>query len=400
MRDPRLDKLAAVLVQYCAAVKKGDLVTIVGDPIAMKAVEAIYEAVLRAGGYPSYHPRSDNLQELKMRHGSDEQLVHVCPFEEYRLSKCDVLMVLICQSNTKFLGGIEAGKAVMAQASRRGLITMSLQRAAAGKMRYVLTEIPSHAAAQDAEMSLTDYSDWVYRAGMLHLPDPVAAWGKLHEQHETMRAYLRGRSILRFQAPASKGEHGERAHDGTDLTVDVAGQTWVSCAGRDNFPDGEVFSGPRGPQIPYGPHGVDGVVSFALPAIYRGRQVEGIRLKFVAGRVVEASATKNEEYLIMLLDQDEGARGMGEIGIGTNYQVKKYMNNTFFDEKIGGTFHLALGAGLPESGNTNESAMHWDIVCDLRPNPAIPGSAGGTIHADGELIQRDGKFVFRGWPGE
>jgi len=184
MRDSRLDTLADVLVRYSTSVRKDDLVTIVGQPSAMPAVEAIFEAVLRAGGHPSFHSKGENLQELVLRHGSDEQVRHVCPFEEHRLAKCDVLMFLVCPTNTRFLGRTDAKRVAMAQAARRGLITMSLQRKAMGQSRYVLTEIPSHAAAQDAEMSLTDYADWVFRAGFLHLADPVAAWRRLREQQE------------------------------------------------------------------------------------------------------------------------------------------------------------------------------------------------------------------------
>lgn len=164
----------------------------------------------------------------------------------------------------------------------------------------------------------------------------------------------------------------------------------MNCAGRGNFPDGEVFSGPRG---------AEGVVNFTFPSVFRGREVDGVRLRFKGGRVVEASAAKNEEFLLAMLDQDDGARVMGEIAIGTNYELKGTTRNAFFDEKIGGTFHLAVGAGYPETGNANESGLHWDLVCDLRPGAEYPGSPGGTIHADGVLIQRDGQFVLDGWPG-
>jgi aminopeptidase len=382
MRDPRLDKLAEVLVGYCARVKEGDLVTIVAEPLAMPGVEAIFEAVLRAGGHPSFHTRPECLQELMLRHGSDDQIKHVSPFEEHRLARCDVLIVLISPSNTRFLGRCDAAKVAMAQAARRGLITMSFERKARGEVRYVLTEVPSQAAAQDAEMSLTDYANWIYGAGFLHLADPVGAWRALREAQERACAFLRGTSTIRVQAPPSAGSGSARAHDGTDLVIDVSGRRWINHAGGENFPDGEVETGPRA---------VDGVVNFSLPSVYKGKEVDGVRLRFRAGRVTDASATKNEDYLFQLLDQDEGARNAGEFAIGTNYQIKDTSRNTFFDEKIGGTFHIALGAGYPETGNTNQSALHWDLVSDLRP--------GGTIHADAELIQKNGRFLREGWPG-
>ncbi|MFO0827307.1 MAG: aminopeptidase [Phycisphaerales bacterium] len=386
MRDPRLDRLAQVVVRHCAPVRPDDLVTIVGEPRAMVAVEAIYEEVLRAGGHPSFHVRSDRLRELLLRHGSDAQLAHVSPFEAHRLERCDVLIVLIHPLNTRFLASIDPARVARSQAGRRELLATSMRRLAAGSMRYVLTEIPSDAAAQDADMSLADYEDFVYRAGFLHLPDPVAAWRRQFELQEQVANYLRGKRTLRFRVPASDGESGSPPREATDLTVDVSERAWVNCAGGENFPDGEVFSGPRG---------VDGVVHFNLPAVYLGKEVDGVRLRFVDGRVVDASATKNESHLFAMLDMDAGSRIVGEIAIGTNYHVVRPVRNAFFDEKIGGTFHLALGAGYPQTGNTNESALHWDMVCDLRSGPNGPG---GTIHADGELFHQNGSFLVGDWP--
>lgn len=390
MRDPRLDRLAEIVVNHCAPVRAGDLVTIVGEPDCSEGTEAIFEAVLKAGAHPSFHPRSESLQQILLAHGSDQQLRHVCPFEEFRLAHCDVLIVLRSSHNTRFLGGIDASRVATMQAARKGLMSMSMQRGAAGEMRYVLTEIPSLGAAQDAEMSLAQYADMVFRAGFLHLPDPLQAWRTLHAQQERARLFLQDRHTLRFRAPASDGQKGSRPHDGTDLTVDVSGMQWINCAGGQNFPDGEIFSGPRS---------VDGVLNVTHPSVYKGVEVDGVRLEFKDGRVVEASATHNEDFLINLLDQDAGARGAGEIAIGTNYELRDFLRNAFFDEKIGGTFHVALGAGYPETGNTNESGLHWDFVSDLRPNATFPGSPGGTIEADGEVFHRDGRFLAPGWPG-
>ncbi|MBX3389554.1 MAG: aminopeptidase [Phycisphaeraceae bacterium] len=378
MRDPLLDKLARVLVHHCARVEPNDLVTIVGDTGCSEAVEAVFEEALRAGAHPSFHVRSDALHELLLRYGTEVQLRHICPFEDFRLEHCDVLIFLKQPRNTRSPGRIDAANAVLAQAARRGLIAKSLRRAAEDRMRYVLTEIPGHAAAQDAEMSLEQYADRVYRAGFLHLPDPLQEWRRLHACQQSLCDFLSKKSHLRFRVPASA--IGGRL-EGTDLTVDVSSRAWVNCAGGENFPDGEVFSGPRD---------VNGVVTFNFPAVHRGKEMDGIRLRFRDGRVVEASATTSQDHLLKLLDMDEGSRNAGEIGIGTNYQLTEIWKNAFFDEKIGGTFHIALGAGYPETGNTNQSGLHWDLVCDLRN--------GGTIEADGEVIQRDGRFLNPGFP--
>jgi len=251
-----------------------------------------------------------------------------------------------------------------------------LERFAAGELRWVGTLYPTPASAQDAEMSLRAYEKFVFEAGLLHLPDPAAAWQQIFKRQELVREFLQGRKEVRFRTPAADG------HDGTDLRVSVDGGTWINCSGKENFPDGEVFCGPQG---------ADGHVNYTYPAVYNGREVEGVRLVFKGGRVVDASAKKNEAFLIEMLDQDEGARNMGEIAIGTNYAIRSFTRNTLFDEKIGGTFHAAVGAGYPESGSTNESGLHWDMVCDLR--------RGGTVEADGEVFHRDGRFLREGWPG-
>jgi aminopeptidase len=376
MRDPRLDKLADVLVRYSTAVKPGDLVAILCDPVAMPLVEATTEAIIKAGGHPLWVPRAESLSEILLTHGTEEQLRYLSPIQMHMVETIDVQIAIWAEVNTKYTGRMDPARVAMHQASRRPYTKRFMERVGEGSLRWVGTQYPTHAAAQDAEMSLRQYADFVYRAGYLHLDDPAAMWRRIEEQQERVREYLQSKRVLRFRAPPRDGD------DGTDLTVDVSGGTWINCAGRENFPDGEVFAGPQG---------ADGHVNYHYPAVYQGREVEGVRLKFKAGRVVDASAKKNEEFLIKMLDQDEGARNMGEIAIGTNYEIREFSRNTLFDEKIGGTFHAAVGAGYPESGNRNLSGLHWDMVCDLR--------RGGSIEADGEVFHRDGKFLREGWPG-
>lgn len=384
MRDSRLDKLADVIVRYSTRVKPGDLVSIVSEPDAMPLIEAVYEHVLKAGGHPYWWPRSESLDYLRLSMGSDEQLKFLNPVAVAQVEKIDVHIGFWAEQNTKFLSRIDPARAAMAQAARRPISKRFLERAALategkpGGLRWCGTLYPTQASAQDAEMSLREYEDFVFRAGLLHLPDPVAAWEQIRERQQRVCDYLQTKKVLRFRAPARDG------HDGTDLSVDVNPEKsrWINCAGHENFPDGEVFTGPQG---------VDGHVNYTFPAVYQGREVHGVRLQFKGGRVVDASAKKNEEFLIKMLDQDAGARTLGEIAIGTNYSIKNFSRNTLFDEKIGGTFHAAVGAGYPESGSSNESGLHWDMVCDLRE--------GGAIEADGEVFHRDGKFVKSDWPG-
>jgi aminopeptidase len=386
MRDQRLDKLADVLVRYSTRVKKGDLVAIAGEPGAMPLIEATFEAVLKAGGHPFWTPRCEGLQDILMETGNEEQLKYCSPIDLHRVQTIDVQIAFWAEQNTRSMGALDPKRIATHQAARKPWFKIFMERAARstqpGGLRWCGTLYPTLAHAQDAEMSLRAYEEFVFRAGLLHLPDPVAAWKAVYEKQERVRGYLQGKKALHFKVAAHGG------HDGTNLRVDVSKATWINCGGMENFPDGEVFAGPTMPSM--GGFGVEGHVNYTFPAVYQGREVEGVRLKFSGGRVVDAHAKKNEKFLIEMLEQDAGARNLGEIAIGTNYSITDYTKNTLFDEKIGGTFHAAVGAGYPESGNSNESGLHWDMVCEMRKRAGCPG---GEISADGEVFYRDGQFL-------
>ncbi len=381
MRDQRLDKLAQVITQYSTSIRKGDLVAIVCDQVAFPAVEAVYEAAIKAGAHPCWVPASEDLTEIMLEQATDAQIEYVSPLQMNLVESADVFIKFWAETNTRRFSDIEPERLAKQSAARKPFLTRFMNRAAEGELRWCGTLFPTPASAQDAEMSMRAYEDFVFRAGLLHLDDPIAAWRKLAEQQARLCEWLQQRKVLRFRHP------GTGRNDETDLTVDVDGGTWINCCGHENFPDGEVFAGPQG---------VDGVVHYTFPGVYQGREVEGIRLEFKGGRCVDASASKNEAFLISMLDMDEGARTLGEIAIGTNYAIKQFTKHTLFDEKIGGTFHAAVGAGYPESGSSNESGLHWDMVCDMRPSNDTPG---GTIEADGEVFHRDGQFLQSGWPG-
>lgn len=372
MPDPRLEKLADVLVNYSTAVKPGDLVRITGPIVGRALVSAIYGAVLRAGGNPVVVMQPDECAELKLALGSDAQLRFEDPLAQHAIETIDVSISMWGQDNTKALSGFAPAKQALVSQARKKYLATFMQRFGDGKLRWVGTQFPCHAAAQDAEMSLSAYEDFVFRAGLLHLDDPAAAWQEISARQQRVVDFLNTKRELRFVTPA-----------GTDLRVAVAGRTWINCDGHENFPDGEVFTGPI-------EDATQGVVQYSFPAVHGGREVDGIRLEFRDGKVVDASAAKGEDFLIAMLDQDAGARVLGEIAIGTNYSITRYSKNTLFDEKIGGTFHAALGAAYPESGGKNESGLHWDMVCDLR--------AGGQIFADGQLISQNGCFLDASWP--
>jgi len=378
MRDPRVDKLAAVLVEYSTQIKAGQVVRLTGDPVAMPLLEALYEKLIQAGAHVLPRISPGVFGELFYHHASDDQLQYLSPIVQQEIETIDASIGIWADTNTKAMTSVDPKRQAMASTARKPLWKTFMTRAAEGELKWVGTQFPTDASAQDAEMSLREYEDFVFKAGLLDEPDPVAAWRKVAEKQQKLTDYLNdGRKEIHYKAA-----------NGTDLKVNIEGMTWINCCGRENFPDGEVFTGPN-LDAPDG--GVNGVVKYSFPAVHHGRECDGIELTFEKGICVDAKASKNQQFLQDMLDQDEGARKFGEVAIGTNYSITRYTKNTLFDEKIGGTFHAAVGAGYPETGNTNESGLHWDMVCDLRE--------GGTICVDGEVISRDGQFIFEGWPG-
>jgi aminopeptidase len=241
-----------------------------------------------------------------------------------------------------------------------------MRRAAEDSYRWSLTLFPTHAYASEAGMSLPAYEDFYYAACLAVDGDPVGAWERQSEQTRRLAEWIQGKEEVRVQA------------DGTDITLGVAGRNWIPCVGEHNMPDGEFFTGPV-------EDAVNGEICFSFPASYGGRTVSGVCLRFEDGKVVDASAESNEDFLLETLDRDDGARRLGELGIGCNPRITRYMKNTLFDEKIDGTVHLALGNGLPEVGGKNVSQLHWDIVKDLRD--------GGRLELDGNVVQESGRWL-------
>lgn len=377
MTDPRIEKLAKVLVHYSIPVRKGDLVHLTGNLESSPLIEVLYEEVLRAGGHPWVRLVPASCTEALIRVGSDEQLAYCGPLDKAPGQKADAVIKIWSDPNTKAMSGADPARQAMRSKALRPLMQSHMKRAAlpedhANHIRWTGTLLPTLGHAQDAEMSLRDYEDFVFRAGKLHKKDPVAEWKKLGKQQQKLADRLEKAKVMRFRTP-----------DGTDIRFGIDGRHWINCDGRNNFPDGEVFTGPI-------ENATEGVVQYRFPAVYGGREVRDIRLEFKAGRVVDASASTNETFLFQMLDQDKGSRVLGELALGSNYGIKKHTKNILFDEKIGGTFHLALGAAYPESGGKNRSALHWDMICDLRN--------GGTVEVDGEVISRNGKFLNPGWP--
>ena len=366
MIDSRVDRLAEVLVSYSTRVGRGDVVLIESSALAAPLVRAVYRRVLEAGGHPHTRISIEGVAEHLLKNGSDEQLAWLNPTRLEEFERVDVRMVFDSEVNTRSLTGVDPTRQAIAARARERLRDVQLERAANGEMRWVVTLFPTNASAQDAEMSLSQYEDFVFAAGLLEHDDPLAEWRRFGERVGRLGAWLGTKDEIRVVS------------NGTDVTLGVGGRTWIPCDGKENFPDGEVFTAPIETRV-------DGTVDFTFPAAFQGRVIEGIRLRFQEGEVVEARARRGQAFLDEMLGLDEGARRVGEFAFGLNESIQEFTRNTLFDEKIGGTMHLALGKAYPESGGTNRSALHWDLVCDLRP--------GSEVYADGELVYRDGHFL-------
>jgi aminopeptidase len=364
--DPRVDKVAGVLVNYSVAVKRGDLVLIrVLDPLAEPLAEEVFKHVLLAGGNATFLMAPTNANEIFFKYASDEQIDFINPVQKWLWENADVMITLIAESNTKALSRVDPARLTRASKARTPLTKTFMERQASGALRWTLTQHPTPAAAQDAEMSLAEYADFVYGASMIHLEDPVAYWQQVSTEQQRLVDWLDGKDKVEV-----KGEN-------VDLTLSIKGRKFINADGKKNFPDGEIFTGPV-------EDSVNGWIRFTYPAIYNGREVDGIELYFESGKIVKASAKKGEELLLSTLDTDAGARYLGEFAIGTNKGVTQFTRNILFDEKMGGTIHVAAGASYPDTGGKNESAIHWDMICDMR--------SGGEIFVDGELFYKDGEF--------
>jgi aminopeptidase len=366
MLDPRIDAWARTLVTYSAPVKPGDVVAIDGDVAARPLLQAIYRESLRVGAFPVVIPRLSELNGDLLRAGSDEQIAWISPIERWARGEADVLIRVLAEENTKALSGVDPERQIARKRSTGELLRRMMERSAADELQWTLTLYPTNAYAQDAEMSTPGFAAFVFAACKLDADDPVAAWREQAAKQQRLIDWLDGKQEIHLRGPE------------TDLRLAVAGRRWINADGTKNFPDGELFTGPV-------ETATEGVVRFSYPVVTDGREIHDVRLRFEAGRVVEASAGRGEAYLLETLDADPGARCLGEFAFGTNFDITRFTKNILFDEKIGGTVHMALGAGYPETGSTNESAIHWDLICDLRD--------GGSVDVDGEPFLRDGRYL-------
>jgi len=367
MLDIYNEKLAKLAVNYSLKVKKGDRIVIMGPSLAQDLFLALQIEILKAGGHPLLIPQLEGEQELFFQYASDEQLGY---FDDIYLSMAkqfDGLVQIFGDYNPKKMTLVDPKKMGIMQgaAKRFEMRKIMNERELKGEVHWVVIPYPCHSYAQEANMDLYSYTDFVEKALLLDKEDPIKEWQDIQMKQEHIVNYL---------------NQVERVHvlgEDTDLTVSVEGRKWINCCGQNNLPDGEVFTSPV-------ENFTNGHIRFTYPGIYQGKEIENIYLEFEKGKVIKATADKGQNLLDEIL-KIRNANKLGEFAIGTNYGIQKFTKNMLFDEKIGGTMHCALGLGIPEAGSKNLSTIHWDILKDMK----IPGS---RIIADDQTVYEESKW--------
>jgi len=368
MTDSSYLKLAKILVEHSSEVKPGDRVAIETTTNAAPLVEEIYKLVLQRGGHPHVLLNLPGQEKLLLEYAKDDQLLFVPTFQKLVTEQFEVYIRIRAEIDPRALMSVPPQRQSLRQKGMAPVRNSMLQRGATKELQWVLTQIPTEGYAKEAGMNLAEYTDFVFSACHADekTPDPIAHWEKIRQQQTRIIESIQGHDEVRLVGP------------NVDLKLSIKNRKFNNSYGRHNMPDGEIYTGPV-------EESANGWIKFSYPAIYQGQVVEGVELKFTDGRIREAKAEVGEIYLKTMIDSDDGAHYLGEFAIGTNYEINRFTRNILFDEKLGGTIHLALGAGYPETGSRNTSAIHWDMICDMREN--------AEILVDGSIIYRNGSFI-------
>jgi aminopeptidase len=353
-------RFAALLCDHCLEVRRGQQILVRSSTLAAPLLIELQRAILEREAWPLLRTELPGQARGFIEHARDLHLEGFAPLARREAREADASLAIQAPENTRALAGVDPERVARSRLGREPVRREALKR------RWCLTLWPTEALAQEAGMALADYEAFVSCALFLDQPDPAAAWAGLRAFQDRLIARLGGVRTLRIEA------------EGTELELSVRGRTWINSDGRRNMPSGEVFTGPIETSA-------TGRVRFGVPSSPAGIEVAGVELELRDGEVVSARAERGQEHLERALSTDDGARRLGEIGIGTNFGITRPSGTILFDEKIGGTVHLALGRSYPETGGTNESALHWDLICDLRQD--------GRLLADGEPIVADGRFA-------
>lgn len=366
--DVRIEKMADVIINYSLEVKPGERILLrATSPAAEPLIQALYQAALRAGAeaFTYIHLRDEDSLAMAAT-GNPDLLAAINPMLKLMYETCEAIVRVEASENPRALSDYPPERQRARLQAASSVMSIQMEREGQGILRRCTTQFPTQGYAQAAGMSLQQYQEFVYRACKLHLADPVAGWRELEQMQQRLVDYLNGKKQLHV-----RGQN-------IDLSMSIEGRQFLNASGKINFPDGEIFTGPV-------EDSVNGWVQFTYPAYYHDNEVVGARLTFEHGLVTQATAEKNEPFLRHTLDTDPGARRLGEFAIGANQDIQRFTGSILFDEKIGGTVHMALGQGYPQTGSVNHSAIHWDLICDMRDS--------SEIWADGVLFYRNGQFL-------
>lgn len=367
MINPIYENLAKIVVNYSIEIEKGHQVLILGPTFAKELFQALGIEILKVGAHPIYYPQLEGMQEIYFKNATDEQLLFVNEAEKIMSLKCDRLIQIFADFNTRKYSNVNPEKMVkyMGAPKRKELNELFEKRVTEGELKWVIVPFPCQAQAQEANMDIFTYTNFVNKSLFLDKKSPIEEWRKMQKEQDKIVESLNKINNIRVLG------------EDTDLTLSVKGRIWKNCSGQENLPDGEVFTGPV-------ENSVNGKIRFTYPGIYYGQEIEDIYLKFKNGEVVEATAKKGGEILTEIL-KIENAKRIGEFAVGTNYGVTTFTKNMLFDEKMGGTLHCALGLGFEDTGSKNKSPIHWDMLKDMK----LPGS---KIIADDKVIYEEGKW--------
>jgi aminopeptidase len=360
--------MAAILVAHSTRVQPGDRILIQATTLAEPLVRELYALILERGGFPHLELALPDQEELLFRHAvSDAQLTTPPTFTRLAYDEFEGRIRIYSSGNTRALTGVDPARMQLASQAHAPILQQQMARGAKNQFKWVTTLFPTPALAMEAEMGVHEYEDFVYRACKADLDDPIASWKSVETDQHKVIARIQGHDRVELRGP------------NVDLRLSIKDRIFKNSFGLHNMPDGEIYTGPV-------EDSVNGWVRFTYPAVYSGRVVEGVEVRFAEGKAVSATAQRNEALLARLLDTDAGARFLGEFAIGTNFGISRATKNILFDEKIGGSFHMAFGASYPETGGRNHSAIHWDMICDMKTD--------SEITVDGEVIYRNGNFTF------
>lgn len=360
------DKLAKLITSHSLGLKKGDVVYLKAETSTEPLIKSFYREIVKKGAHPVLGLFLPESSEYMAKYGSKEQLEFLPNFDIERAKTMTAYIYIDSSINVKSLTNIDHTKLAVMKKAALPLREIMNERETAGLFRWSLCPYPNYSMAQEAEMSLDEYSEFVYTACKLNEDDPVAAWRQLEKSQEAIKNRMDGVKNIHIKG------------DKTDLKLNVEGRIWENCCGYRNMPDGEVFTSPV-------ENSAEGTMFFDIPTTFNGVEAKNVFLRFEKGVIVEAKAEKGQDFLHKMIAIDDGAKFVGEIAFGLNDNIQKPTKNILFDEKIGKSMHLAIGASYPDVGGKNKSALHWDLIKDMKN--------GGTVEADGKLVYKNGKHL-------